>query len=321
MIAGFNVKDVAIGDGNTNSYNVGFVVDEVTDLLVWVQDQNGVIQGEYRGDDTTFLGGLTFNSDGETMTLALQNDLNDQWVLTFLMAPDQPDQETGFSNKFSFNLTDVEAVFDSLARFIQRVAYKSQRALVLHDLDDIDNFDPTLPYPIAAAAGYLPSVKSDASGFEFIVSTGQIALAQQNATLAAASASAAAGSAVSAAASAVAAAASAALANAGFYCTSTRLAPLAVNLAVGIVPNNKPRELQFVAATGGGPITANPQIAPGTVVGQELLLSGTSDVNNVRINNGSGTSQNGDMILGDGDAICYVWTGDLWTEVYRRSAN
>lgn len=320
MIAGFNVKDVAIGTGDTDSYNIGFVVDEVTDLLVWAQDGNGVIQGEYRGDDTTFLSSVTFNPDGETMSLGLQNDLPTDWVLTFFMAADEPDQESTFADKFSFNLSDIESAFDVLARFIQRVAYKSQRALVLHDLDDIDSFNPMFPYPIASYAGYVPSIKSDASGIEFVVSTGMISAAGGYATTAQSAQSAASASALAAAASALAAAASAAQAATGFYCTSTRLVPLSITAVGGITNNNKPREAQFVQGTGGVQVTANPQISPGTVPGQELLLSGTSDPNYVRINNGTGTSQNGDMILGDGDSICYVWTGDLWTEIYRRSA-
>lgn len=319
MIAGFNVKDVAIGTGDTNSYNVGFVVDEVTDLLVWVQDSNGNIQGEYRGDDTTFLAGLTFNSDGETMTLGLLNNLADSWVLTFLMAPDGPDQEASFADKFGFNLSDIEGSFDTLVRFIQRAAYMGQRAIVLHDLDDIDNFDPMLPYPIASAAGYVPSIKDDASGIEFVVSTGQISAAQGYATQALAAESASALSAAASAISAAAAAASAAQAATGFYCVSNPLAPIAVTTA-GITSNAKPREAQFVQGAGGVTVTANPQINAGTVVGQELLLVGTSDVNFVKFQNGTGLSLNGDCQLGAADALGLIWDGTVWSEIYRRQA-
>jgi hypothetical protein len=73
-------------------------------------------------------------------------------------------------------------------------------------LDDITTFDPTLPPKIVLNPGGIFSVKSDGTGFEFVVTTGMIAAAAANAAAAAASAAAALVSQNAAAASAGAAA-------------------------------------------------------------------------------------------------------------------
>jgi hypothetical protein len=317
-IEGFQIKDQMLGTGDTTVYPFNLYLLNASDLLIWIQDASGNIVETHTGDDTDFVAGLTFDTDGSG-TLTLVNDLPDEYTMTLLMANDAPDQTSTFKNQFSFTLENIEAALDRLAALLQRVAYLAQRSVKMHDLDDIDNFDPTLPFNIAGSPGGIISVKEDGSGFEIVVTTGEIAAAEGFASTAQSAQSAANASAIASAASAAAAAASAAMAATGFYCVSNPLSPINVTTA-GIINNNKYRECQFVQGTGGVVVTANPQINPGTIVAQELLIIGTSDVNTVQINNGTGTSQNGNCILGAGDAICYVWDGTVWSEIYRRQA-
>ena len=59
-------------------------------------------------------------------------------------------------------------------------------------------------------------------------------------------------------------------------------------------------------------------IANGSADGQTLLIVGTSDTGTVRINSEyPNTSLNGDIILGDNDAIFLMWDGSVWMELSR----
>lgn len=321
MIEGFDVKDQALGTGDNNVYTFDFKIYDPTDLLIYVQDGSGNIVEKIRGDDTSYLQGLVFDTDEGGGTLTLAADLPDTFVLTMLLAPDLPDQPTAFPDKTSFTLNILEGALDFLASAIQRAAYLAQRAVVLHDLDDITAFDPTLPLGIGNEPGGIISVKSDGSGFEVVVTTGMIASAQAYATMAAASATAAASSATSAAASAVAAAAAAAAAQSGVFPYGLPAAPLNIVAANGIVPHGNLEEAQWIQGSGASiTISANPQISPGSAVGQRLYLFGANDAQTVKITNGNGVSLNGDCTLGQEDCLALMWNGTNWSEMSRRSA-
>ncbi len=100
--------------------------------------------------------------------------------------------------------------------------------------------------------------------------------------------------------------------------SATRGAPTAVTAAGGITPTSALRQLRFlVGSPGAVVVSANPQIVAGTVIGQELLLTGTSDSLSVTIQNGTGLELNGPCVLKNGSRISLVWDGTVWGEIAR----
>lgn len=196
-IQGFDYKEQVLGTGDATQYTFDFLIQDPTHLLIWVQDSAGKIVGSYRGDDITFLAGLIFDAKNGGGTVTLVSNLADAYVMTMFLANDAPDQPSSFPNKFSFTLEAIEAALDYIASWGQRIAYLAQRSVKMHDVDDIDLFDPTLPVNPAGNPGGVLSVKTDGTGFEFAVTTQNI-IAVTNST-AAASAAAAAASAATAA--------------------------------------------------------------------------------------------------------------------------
>lgn len=100
--------------------------------------------------------------------------------------------------------------------------------------------------------------------------------------------------------------------------TGTRVAPTAVTAAGGITLGTALRQLQFVVGSPGAVVvSANPQVAAGTVVGQELLLQGTDNTKTVTLANGTGLELNGACVLKSGSRLSLVWDGTIWGEVSR----
>ena len=98
----------------------------------------------------------------------------------------------------------------------------------------------------------------------------------------------------------------------------TRAAPNNVVGATGIAHNDDQR-MMFFAQGSGGPVTvtANPQIAAGSVVGQEIIVIGRSDTNTIRMTNGNGLELNGAVNLAAAEALSLIWDGTVWTETSR----
>lgn len=94
-------------------------------------------------------------------------------------------------------------------------------------------------------------------------------------------------------------------------------APNAITAVGGISIQGIMREVQFVVGSGAITVTANPQIEVGTVVGQELILFGTSDSNTVTVSNGTGLGLNGACTLRNKASLYLVWNGSIWCEVSR----
>lgn len=103
--------------------------------------------------------------------------------------------------------------------------------------------------------------------------------------------------------------------------TGTRAAPISVPIAGltgALAPKGAQEEIIFVQGSAGAvTITNNPRIAAGTRVGQKLQLIGRSDTNLLTIPNGQGVAQNGNLILGEGSMISYVWDGVNYVEESR----
>lgn len=312
----FNVKDVAIGTGDNDEYTFDFKIEDETHLLIIVQDDDGVETERVRGDDTTFLDSVDFDPVAGGGTVTLVDDLPTDYTMTMLLANDEPTQPSEFRGKASFTLSEFEAALDYLGGQIQRAFYLVLRSVRLNDLDDVDDFDPTLPVGAADNPGATIAVNDDGDGLAYGATLDEIAEAEGFATAALASEVAAA---ASAAAAAVSAAAAAASAGSGFLAYGTRAAPLDITAAGGITSHGTQTELQFVHGSPGVvTISANPQITAGTQVGQILTLMGTDDTNTLTLSNGNGLVMNGDCTLLNDSVIGFVWDGTNWCELYRR---
>jgi hypothetical protein len=98
--------------------------------------------------------------------------------------------------------------------------------------------------------------------------------------------------------------------------TGSRAGPTSITAAGGIAPAGKWFEAMFVqGSVNPTDITVNPQIAAGTAVGQFLLLIGRG--NALQMDDGTGISQNGSIILDADDCVLYMWDGTNWVEVVR----
>ena len=102
--------------------------------------------------------------------------------------------------------------------------------------------------------------------------------------------------------------------------TGTRASPTAVTAAGGVsFSGSAYKNIAFIEGDAGAvDITVNPQIAAGSLVGQELTLIGRSDTNTVKLDDGTGLSLNGSAVLGADSIITLVWDGSAWSEVSRR---
>jgi hypothetical protein len=76
---------------------------------------------------------------------------------------------------------------------------------------------------------------------------------------------------------------------------------------------------KYIAGNGGAvTITANPQIAAGSAVGQQLRIICTDATDTVSFADGTGLSLNGPFVCGNNSAIVLDYNGSVWTEIARR---
>lgn len=77
----------------------------------------------------------------------------------------------------------------------------------------------------------------------------------------------------------------------------------------------------MVKVSAGAAITLSATEAVSTadaVAGQLFVALGTSDTNTITIPNGAKTKMNGDIVLGSGDAIGFIYDTTLfWVELFR----
>lgn len=102
--------------------------------------------------------------------------------------------------------------------------------------------------------------------------------------------------------------------------TGTRVAPSLITAAGGIAfAGAKYNNIWFVAGNGSAVvISASPQVAAGTAVGQMLILIGRNDTNSITLQDGNGLSLNGTCILLADSVLTLMWDGTNWIEVSRR---
>lgn len=100
--------------------------------------------------------------------------------------------------------------------------------------------------------------------------------------------------------------------------SGTVASPITITTS-GITASVSQRQAQIVVSSGGAvTVTANPQISAGTVLGQEMILTGTSDTNYPILNDGTGLALNGSMSLKNNSTIYLFWNGVVWAEISRR---
>lgn len=99
--------------------------------------------------------------------------------------------------------------------------------------------------------------------------------------------------------------------------------PMSIDPTIGIAPTGADYQTWYMQPTvaGAQTISAVPSIAPGTKVGQILVLKGVSASNYLKISSASGTgvNQNGICNLTDNQCITYEWDGANWNEDDRRN--
>lgn len=100
----------------------------------------------------------------------------------------------------------------------------------------------------------------------------------------------------------------------------SRASPTLITAAGGVAfTSTLYKTINFIAGDSGAiDITANPQIAAGSTVGQELLLIGRHATNTVTFEDGTGLSLNGMWVAGLDSVLGLVWDGTNWVESFRR---
>lgn len=94
--------------------------------------------------------------------------------------------------------------------------------------------------------------------------------------------------------------------------------PNIITAGGGVSTTADQRQYQFVVSSGGAvTVTVNPQIQAGSIIGQELILEGTSDTDYPILNDGSGVALNGALQLKNEKKAYLVWNGLKWSEISR----
>lgn len=184
-IEGFDVKEQWIGTSDMSSYTFDFLIYDPTQIYMYIQDNLGNLIAEFDGTDTDWISSISFDPVLGGGTINLATALNNAWVLTAFEANDLPAQPSEFTSKGSFTMEAVEGALDYLAAAIQRVAYLSQRAVRLHDLDDVTAFDMRLPIGLSANPDGIITVNSDGTGFAVTASFADLITTLNAATAAA----------------------------------------------------------------------------------------------------------------------------------------
>ena len=106
----------------------------------------------------------------------------------------------------------------------------------------------------------------------------------------------------------------------GYISHGTQMAPMVIDPAVGVPANSSQQRALWLVESQGGQqtITAVPQIAPGSTIGQELLLMGVSDTDYLTLQDGNGCNLNGPANLKANASILLFWSGSAWNEASRR---
>jgi len=339
MISSQTTKNVYTGNGAVDTYAYGFKIFSDDDLEVAVRDAAGVRTlltktthysvtgaGVATGGNVALVNGAFDWIDGD-------GDLKSGYGIV-IRRNRTVVQATDLRNQGAYFPEDIEDQLDKIDMDILTLKELVDRAVKLPEKLTSSDFNPLLPNDILSLAGRVPIYNALGTGWDTGPTVDQISAAQGYATAAGVSASQSAASAAAAlasqvaaalsetnaAASAAAAAASAVAAAGANNMSGTRAAPNSITALGGITPPvGQYRNVMFVQGDSAPvDVSANPRIAAGTVIGQELILIGRSDANTVTLQNGQGLSMNGDIVLDEDNVIRFIWDGTNWTEMSRR---
>lgn len=100
--------------------------------------------------------------------------------------------------------------------------------------------------------------------------------------------------------------------------SGTGASPTAVTAVGGVTFTGTAYEnYAFITGSGGAvTVTASPQVAAATNIGQRLTVYGGA--NTVTLADGTGLSLNGAWVGGTNSALVLVWNGTVWSEAARR---
>lgn len=167
------------GAGNLAVYTFDFKIEDLLQLKIIVLNNTGIEVQNLRGDDTTYLSSVVFDSTLGGGTVTLLANLPVDYHLTLLEANDAPTQPFEFKDKASFTLTRFENALDFLGGAIQRLAYLVSGAVRLNDATDPTDFDTTLP--ISLTPGTLLAINAAGDGFELVSAAEILGLSEQSA--------------------------------------------------------------------------------------------------------------------------------------------
>jgi len=139
-------RSAYIGNGTLASYTFDFKIADLTQIQILVSDENSDEVFRVDGNDTTFLSSVTFDPIRGGGIVTLPGNLTTDYQIVILLASDAPKQPFRFRDAGDFSMKTIEAAFDRMMVFIQRIAYMSQRSLRMNDNLADGEFNPQLPF-------------------------------------------------------------------------------------------------------------------------------------------------------------------------------
>lgn len=293
----------ALGDDSLTELDFDFLITKKADILVTILE-DGEDPIIVDGNDTDYVSDVEFDPVNGAGTVTLVNPLATGQTLYLDLNVVEPVQHNLFRDRGGYSLRDFEKALDYVVTGLITLFQNMTRSVRFARHIDPADFDTTLPDDLVGSASVVPVTNTTGTGWAVGPTVSEISNAQTYATAASASATAAAASAALLARSV----------------TGTRAAPQAIVAGTGIAfTGTSWFNTWYVEGSGGAVnISANPQIAAGTNVGQELELVGRSNANTVTLEHGDGLDLNGTCVLGESSVLLLRWDGTNWYEVSRR---
>ena len=160
----YDYKEEYLGTGDLAVYTFDFKIEALAQLLLVILDDAGDEVSRVRGDDTTIIDSVDYDAVQGGGTVTLIDDLETDYTLHMFLANDEPTQPYEFKNKGDLTLSRLEAALDFLGGAVQRLAFLAKRSIKLYDLDDVEEFDCSLPAGIIDATGVYIGVNADRDG-------------------------------------------------------------------------------------------------------------------------------------------------------------
>lgn len=305
------------GNGTTDTYSYPFKIFSQSDLLVIEKlISTGAETPLALSTDYTVTG--VGSPSGGSIVLVAGNLPSTKKL--FIRRKMTLTQVTDIRNLGAFYPSIHEDVFDKLVMMIQELNFLCGQAIKLPETIT-SGFDTTLPVDITTPERTIVTTPGG-DGFELGPTVDEIANAQAYA-LAAQAAQGFAEAAQAAAELAQAEAEAAAQATVGLVFGSEGTPKIVVAgdgiVGADFIDTAALNQTIFVEGVNAGEndITANPQIAAGTVVGQNLRIVGANNTNYIKLETGNGLLLNGFWLSNNDSILSLFWTGSVWREQWR----